>query len=551
VCVIGSETGCGFYGAVAGWHSRAGENYYVYVYGGNAAFTLTVGRGSQCSAPSSASLMSLTDSTATIAWPAVAGAAYYKYAVSQGTTCNDSSPNFTTQENAVSLSGLLPLTEYTFCLRSHCSCTSTGSATVRFTTPTRPLPNDFCATALAASCGSTIIGNTEGAFADSNPGICEGSNLEPGKGIWYQIEGDGSIMTLDLCASSFDTKIHVYDGNCGSLRCVASNDDACGPQSSVSFPTLPNQTYYILVSGADDAYGDFTMEINCVCQLPLESPWATASIGGVQGNAIENLCNGSIDLSSEGNAPAAQADRQMFVFQNACDTFSLITRVNFIHPGAFAGIAIRESLEPGAKMIALKSKGTKYIYLDTRTAADGARSKQQAITLNHRWLRLTRAGDVFTAYSSADGQVWQQHFVVNLSMPDCLQAGLFVENSQPGVNSTGVFAGTSIVRSGAGTSLPDGDIPIGDFPMEFTVFPNPAQTELRVLMGPDFSGRGLRISIVNQLGQTMTIRKIESVENLIETFDVQAFPPGVYMVCLRAEGSPLVVKKCVVSGSKY
>jgi len=551
VCVIGSQTGCGFYGAVAGWHSRAGENYYVYVYGGNAAFTLTVGRGSQCSAPASASLMNLTDSTATIAWPAVAGAAYYKYAVSRGTVCEDASPVFTTSDNAISLSGLLPLTEYTFCLRAHCSCTSTGSATIRFTTPARPLPNDFCATALTVSCGSTISGNTEGAFADTGLSICDGTNLIPGKGIWYQLEGDGSLMTFDLCASSFDTKVHVYAGGCGSLQCVASNDDACGPQSQVTFQSISGVIYYILVSGADDTSGDFTMEINCVCQLPLESPWTTASIGGAQGNAFENLCNGSIDLHYEGNAPTNQADRQMFVFQNVCDTFSLITRVNFIHPGAFAGIAIRESLEPGARMVALKSKGTKYIYLDTRTAADGPRSTQQAITLNHTWLRLTRAGNVFTAHSSADGQVWQQHFVVNLSMPDCLQAGLFVENAQLGASSTGVFAGTSIVQSAGGTSLPDGDIPIGDFPMEFTVFPNPAQTELRVVMGSDFSGRAISMSIVNQLGQTMTTRKIEAVENLMETFDVQAFPPGVYMICLRAEGSPIVVKKCVVSGSRY
>ncbi len=70
-------------------------------------------------------------------------------------------------------------------------------------------------------------------------------------------------------------------------------------------------------------------------------------------------------------------------------------------------------------------------------------------------------------------------------------------------------------------------------------------------MSSVFSGKGLSISIVNQLGQTMTTRKIEMVENLIETFDVQAFPPGVYVVCLRSEGSPLVVKKCVVGGRKY
>lgn len=551
VCIIGSETGCGFYGAIAGWHSRAGEDYYVYVYGGNAAFTLTIGRGSQCSAPAAASLVSLTDSTATIAWPAVAGAAYYKYAVSQGTTCHDDAPVLSSSENTVSLSGLLPLTEYTFCLRAHCSCTSTGSTTVRFTTPARPLPNDFCATALAASCGSTITGNTEGAFPDISQGICEGSNLLPGHGVWYQIQGDGSIMTLDLCASSFDTKVHVYEGACGSLRCVASNDDACGAQSSLSFPSLPNQTYYILVSGADDAFGEFRMDINCVCQLPLESPWTTASIGAGQGSAVENLCNGSIDLNYEGNAPMNQADRQIFTSQNACDTFSLITRVHFIHPEAFAGIAIRENDAPGARMIALKSKGTKYVYLDTRTATDGARNTQQAITQNHRWLRLTRAGDVFTAYTSADGLVWQQHFVVNMSMPDCLQAGLFVENAQNGANSTGVFTGTSIVPAAGGTSLPGGDIPTGDFPMEFTVSPNPALTELRVAMSSVFSGKGLSISIVNQLGQTMTTRKIEMVENLIETFDVQAFPPGVYVVCLRSEGSPLVVKKCVVGGRKY
>ena len=120
-------------------------------------------------------------------------------------------------------------------------------------------PNDDCTGAITVTCGQTIAGTTLNALADASP-ACVGA---PNNGIWYKFVGTGINTTISLCGSSYDTKLLVYTGACGTLTCLDGNDNYCGNQSQLSFTSLTGVTYYILVTGATTTGGSFTMNINC------------------------------------------------------------------------------------------------------------------------------------------------------------------------------------------------------------------------------------------------------------------------------------------------
>lgn len=129
------------------------------------------------------------------------------------------------------------------------------------------VPNDECADAIEIACGQTLFGSTVGADTDDDVAPPCGIVTVNSPGVWYKLTGDGSNVTVSTCnAASYDTKISVYTNGCGTLTCVAGNDDT--PQcaaltSEVSFATTPGAEYLIMVHGFGGAVGDFALTISC------------------------------------------------------------------------------------------------------------------------------------------------------------------------------------------------------------------------------------------------------------------------------------------------
>ena len=145
--------------------------------------------------------------------------------------------------------------------------------------------NDLCDDAIAVACGDVVMGSTSFATLDTGAANCD-DTFDPtpfnptvdvtAPGVWYtyteSIPGFIQDITVDLCDSAdFDTKISVYSGDCGTLTCVAANDDndACsGFTSTVEFQSDGISTYYILVHGFGTQTGDFTLSFDCAPVAP-------------------------------------------------------------------------------------------------------------------------------------------------------------------------------------------------------------------------------------------------------------------------------------------
>lgn len=135
--------------------------------------------------------------------------------------------------------------------------TSSGAFTLTMSCAAA-VANDDCTGALPLGCGATVTGTTVGATVDAVPTCVTSLNTAPG--VWYSFVGNGAANTLTLCTgTSYDSKIGVFTGTCAALVCVTGNDDFCGLQSQVTFPTTLGTTYYVLITGFGTATGAFTL----------------------------------------------------------------------------------------------------------------------------------------------------------------------------------------------------------------------------------------------------------------------------------------------------
>jgi regulation of enolase protein 1 (concanavalin A-like superfamily) len=65
-------------------------------------------------------------------------------------------------------------------------------------------------------------------------------------------------------------------------------------------------------------------------------------------------------------------------------------------------------------------------------------------TPGNAWVKLTRVGDVITAYKSANGQTWTQVASKSVTMGSAATIGLFVTSHNSGALSTVTFDNVSV-----------------------------------------------------------------------------------------------------------
>lgn len=209
---------------------------------------------------------------------------------------------------------LTPTTAYQAYVQQDCGNVGDGlsnwSAVVSFTTLAPPPVNDDCVNAIAVNCGDLVTGTNVAATNDGVPSQASGGETTVDNGVWYVYTASaaGEQVTASLCTgTSFDSRIHIFQGSCGSLVGIAGADDVCGVQSTITWNALPLTTYYIAVEGYGLASGTFNMSMTCG---PLCNPFVTNDICAnrqvitMGPNCIPFGGNLSCATNSAGNNPA-------------------------------------------------------------------------------------------------------------------------------------------------------------------------------------------------------------------------------------------------------
>jgi len=541
----------------------AGTTYYLVVDSWpsptcHPSFDLSIASAiPPCTAPGTPVVSNITSNSATVNWTAAPGALTYDWTVGTGASC-PTGVGANTASTSLGLSGLIPNTTYRVCVRTSTCGGGAASDYVTTTFTTAPLPNDACAGAQTVTCGSTINGSTVGATSDAAIGSCGiGTGGTPGNGVWYKLVGNGGQVTASLCGSAYNTKLHVYTGSCAGLTCLVSNDDntaACGAgstRSQVVFNANVGTDYYILVSGSGSATGAFSLNLTCLCGPALGAPWTVTNIGATNGGAIENVCDGTIDVKAT-NYGSPTNDIQTYAWQQLCGNGFIKAKVENVINGGWGGIMFRENNAGGSKKVALRTQLTSTVVRDLRANTNGVVQQQQFPRPNTpQWLRLTRTGNVFVGETSVDGVSWDFTFNVTMVLPSCIEVGLFAQSINVNTATTAVFSNIM----GVPTSPPV--IPLVDggnngnveVQQVLSLFPNPATDEINVKMEA-FYGKNVTISVQNQLGQVMLQRDIDEVQDATERIELTNLPSGIYTLTLRTAGQAPVSKQFMVGSAR-
>jgi hypothetical protein len=121
--------------------------------------------------------------------------------------------------------------------------------------------NDNCSNAKSIGNVTNLPFDTRNATSDGPRHYMTSPN------IWYCYTATCTgQVTVDLCGSSYDTKLAVYEG----CRCNPSendllefNDDTCGVQSQVQFNATAGDTFLIEVGGYESSTGQGVISISC------------------------------------------------------------------------------------------------------------------------------------------------------------------------------------------------------------------------------------------------------------------------------------------------
>lgn len=146
------------------------------------------------------------------------------------------------------------------------------------------------------------------------------------------------------------------------------------------------------------------------------------------GSTTEITPNVDYDLLAGGADIWGTADQFRFAYRSVTGDFDVRVRVAEIigsNSGATGGIMARESLDPSARhaFMRVRADSFRFNYRDV-FAGRSYGIAGATPSLPNAWVRLQRAGNVFTGYSSSDGINWTQTHQFTLGLPSTLLLGL-------------------------------------------------------------------------------------------------------------------------------
>lgn len=142
----------------------------------------------------------------------------------------------------------------------------------------------------------TVTGNTCAYLNDYDVACPYPESVAPDVVYAYTTASD-LVVNVDLCASTYDTKVYIYENVEGNVVCC--NDDAdCGVTGYQSFMEnvflYAGNTYYFVVDGYDEDCGDYVLNIEVASPCDLEEPPGASTEG-------EPLCGtGYVDVFNGG-----------------------------------------------------------------------------------------------------------------------------------------------------------------------------------------------------------------------------------------------------------
>ncbi|MBF4484961.1 family 16 glycosylhydrolase [Flavobacterium sp. CSZ] len=182
----------------------------------------------------------------------------------------------------------------------------------------------------------------------------------------------------------------------------------------------------------------------------LPAPWISSDLGDVNPAGEATHASGTFTIKGSGTDIWESSDQFQFVNQSITGDAEIIAKVNSLtntNTYAKAGVMFRETLTPSSKHAMTDITAAAGVEFLSRDTVSGITTAQTATGTAPKWLRVTRAGNVFTSYTSDNGSTWTQLGTPRtIVMANTIYVGMAVTSHANGTLATGVFSDV-IVRN--------------------------------------------------------------------------------------------------------
>jgi hypothetical protein len=193
---------------------------------------------------------------AQLSWQEVPEASAYHVQVSDAPGFGSLLHNLTVEGTAFTAGGLTENAEHYWRVAAINACGQGG-----FSSPFRFFASkpegqgaDECADAPLLIFNVPLAGTTADATGTDITSCATNDTID----VWFRMEApETGTVVIDLCDSSFDTSLAVFDA-CGGTE-LTCNDDYCSLASTVFVPVQAGETYYVRISGWSGETGEYVL----------------------------------------------------------------------------------------------------------------------------------------------------------------------------------------------------------------------------------------------------------------------------------------------------
>ena len=278
----------------------------------------------------------------------------------------------------------------------------------------------------------------------------------------------------------------------------------------------------------------------------LPSPWQNQDIGAVAAAGSASYSSNVFTVKASGADIWNTADEFQYVYQPFNGDGQIIARVDTLgntNASAKACVMIRESLDANAVEVNTLVKAGGGTAISYRSATGGSTTSVNTSGTPPKWLKLVRAGNVFTSYRSDDGSTWTSISSKTVTMGTQAFVGMGVTSHNDGVLTTARFSNVSVTHSGAGQALVTGVregvgavAPTVNTP-SLKLYPNPANGVVNI----QWEGRARRLVIYDVTGRSVLSMAIrEQVQSTL--ISLAGWQKGVYFVNVELEDGNRTVR---------